>query len=155
MEQGVRDIVEPGRICFINYGEDYGKMVVVADIADQNRVLVDGLGTFPRVLMPLQRLTLTKLRIVILRGARTGTIAKVAKAYDLNAKWEKTPAAQKMNRFRLRAATTDLDRFRIMVARKQRSYAVRHLAAAGKSKKPVAAKVAAKKAPAAKGKGKK
>ena len=131
----MRDIVETGRVCFINYGEDYGKMVVVVDMADENRVLVDGFGHFPRVLYPLKRLTLTRLRLNLLRGARTSTVTKAAKAYDLTAKWEKTPAYQKLNRFRLRRATTDLDRFRIMINRKQRNYEVRKLTAARLGKK--------------------
>ena len=54
-------------------------MVVIADMAEYERVLVDGLKNFPRVLMPLRRLTLTKLRLPLLRGARTGTIVKAAK----------------------------------------------------------------------------
>ena len=125
--QGVRDIVEPGRVCYINYGEDYGKLVVIVDMADQNRVLVDGLKNFPRVLFPLRRLTLTRLRLPLLRGARTSTVAKAAKSFDLCAKWEKTPAYLKMRRFTLRSETTDLDRFRIMLNRKQRNYQVRKL----------------------------
>jgi len=69
--------VEPGRVCFINYGEDYGKMVVIVDFVDINRVMVDGMGQFPRVLYPLKRLTLTKLKVAnILKGARTGTLKK-------------------------------------------------------------------------------
>ena len=76
---GLRDYVEPGRVCFINYGEDYGKMVVIVDFVDINRVMVDGMGSFPRVFYPLKRLTLTKLKVAnILKGARTGTLKKEA-----------------------------------------------------------------------------
>jgi large subunit ribosomal protein L14e len=87
---GLLDFVEPGRVAFINYGEDSGKLVVIVDMVDINRVLVDGLEHFPRVLYPLKRLTLTRLRMKILRGARTGTLKKAAKEFDLTAKWEKT-----------------------------------------------------------------
>jgi len=77
IQVGLRDYVEPGRVCFINYGEDYGKMVVIVDFVDINRVMVDGMGQFPRVLYPLKRLTLTKLKVAnILKGARTGTLKK-------------------------------------------------------------------------------
>merc|ERR1712166_1467033 len=117
-------------------------------------ILVDGLKSFPRCIMPLKRLTLTKLRVPILRGARTSTLAKAAKAFDLTAKWEATPAWNKMNRFTLRSQTTDLDRFKIMINRKQRSYEVRKLAATKKTTKGKAAAPAKKAAPA-KGKGKK
>jgi hypothetical protein len=59
-------------------------------MVDMTRVLVDGLKDFPRVIYPLKRLTLTRLRMQILRGARTGTLAKAAKAFDLDTKWKAT-----------------------------------------------------------------
>jgi large subunit ribosomal protein L14e len=118
-------------------------------MVDSARVLVDGLKHFPRCIYPLSRLTLTRLRLPILRGCRTGTLEKAAKAFDLDTKFNATKAAQKLERARKRAATTDFDRFRIMVLRKQRSYGARHLGKGGKKAPP-------KKAAApAKGKGKK
>ena len=33
-----RRYVEIGRIAVINYGEEYGKLVVISDVVDQNRV---------------------------------------------------------------------------------------------------------------------
>jgi hypothetical protein len=30
--------VEIGRVALINYGEEYGKLVVISDVVDQNRV---------------------------------------------------------------------------------------------------------------------
>ena len=60
-----------------------------------------------------------------------------------------------MKRFTLRTQTTDLDRFKIMVNRKQRSYEVRKLACLKKSKAKVPAKVAAPAAKGGKAKGKK
>jgi len=98
-------------VAFINYGDDYGKLVVIVDMVDMNRVLVDGLGHFPRVMYPLRRLTLTRLRIPILRGARTGTLKKAAAKFELDKKWADTRACQKLERAKTRAATTDFDRF--------------------------------------------
>jgi ribosomal protein L14E/L6E/L27E len=89
---GVRDFVEAGRVCYINFGEDYGKLVTIVDFANDKTVMVDGNGSFPRVMYPLKRLTLTRLRVPILRGARTSTLAKAAKKFDLAAKWTKSPA---------------------------------------------------------------
>ena len=103
-------------------------------MVDNLRVLVDGLKHFPRVIYPLSRLTLTKLRIPILRGCRTGTLAKAAKTFDLDTKFNATQAAKKLDRANKRASTTDMDRFRIMVLRKQRSYGSKHLG----GKKPAA-----------------
>ena len=103
-------------------------MVVIADIVDVNRVLVDGLNNFPRVIYPLKRLNLTRLSLPVLRGARTGTLIKAAKAYDLDKKWKATPVYNKMERFNNRRKATDFDRFKIMVLRKQRSYQANILA---------------------------
>ena len=102
-------------------------MVVIVDILDNTRVLVDG-PKFPRVVYPLGRLQLTRLKVPVLRGARTGTLLKAAKKFELDKKWEATPAFKKMDKSKKRAALTDLDRFKVMVARKQRSYAVKKLA---------------------------
>uniref|UniRef100_A0A7S3IV46 Large ribosomal subunit protein eL14 domain-containing protein n=1 Tax=Strombidium inclinatum TaxID=197538 RepID=A0A7S3IV46_9SPIT len=125
---GLRDFVEPGRVCYINFGEDYGKLVVIADFVDMNRVLVDGLKNFPRVIYPLKRLTLTRMKLPVLRGAKTGTLVKAAKAFDLDKKWKDTKANQKMERFNKRKETTDFDRFKVMVLRRQKSYEAKKLA---------------------------
>ena len=97
-------------------------MVVIVDFVDYTKVMVDGLTNFPRVVYPLKRLTLTKMKLPLLRGARTGTVAKAAKAYDLDTKWKAQPTNKKMERFNKRKETTDFDRFKIMILRKQRSY---------------------------------
>jgi hypothetical protein len=105
----------------------------------------------------LSRLTCTKLALPILRGARTGTITKAAKKFDLDAKWKKTTVCQKMDRFAKRKSLTDYERFQVMVKRSQRSYMVQRLTAkfmgkkpAGKGKAAPAKAAPAKKAPAAK-----
>ena len=103
-------------------------MVIIVDMVDINRVLVDGAGNFPRCIYPIKRLTLTKLRMNVLRGARTGTLIKVAKTFGLEEKWAANAACKKIARYSARAATTDFDRFKVMIARKQRTYSVRKLA---------------------------
>ena len=37
--------VEIGRVAFVNYGEEYGKLVVIVDVIDQNRVIIYTLYT--------------------------------------------------------------------------------------------------------------
>ena len=85
------------------------------------------MGHFPRVSYPLRRLNLTRLRLPLLRGARSGTVTKAAKNFDLTAKWQATSAYKKMSRFSTRRTLTDMDRFRVMIARKTRSYQMRTL----------------------------
>lgn len=103
-------------------------MVTIVDFVNFTSVLVDGNGKFPRTIYPLKRLTLTRMRLPILRGCRTGTLAKAAKTFDLDTKWAACKAMQKMERFNKRKETTDFDRFKIMVLRKQRSYDVKKIA---------------------------
>ena len=70
-----KNFIQPGRVAYVNFGKDFGKVCVIVDIADSNRVLVDGPTTgFPRVLYPIKRLSLTSLKVKILKGARTGTV---------------------------------------------------------------------------------
>lgn len=83
-----------------------------------------------------------------MRGARTGTLIKAAKSYDLDAKWKKSPVCQKMERFTKRAQLTDFERFKVMVARGQRSFLVKRLTAKAMGKKATKGKAAPKAAPA-------
>ena len=129
-------------------------MVVIVDMVDINRVQVDGCGSFPRVLYPIKRLQLTKLCVPgVLRGCRTGTLKKLATAYKLDEKWAAQSAAKKMSRFAQRTQTTDLDRFRIMIARKNRAFKANQVAfKAMGGKSTTHKKEAAKPKVAAKGK---
>merc|ERR1712113_414916 len=133
-EMVYRTFVEAGRVAFINFGEDYGKLVVIVDFADQNRALIDG-ENFPRVLYPIKRLTLTKLVIPIQRGARSGTLQKAVEEFKLNEKWAATPTAKKLAMRETRVNLTDWERFKVMRNRKRRSYTVRKLVSKAISKK--------------------
>ena len=90
-------------------------------------MLVDGVD-FPRVIYPLKRLSLTKLSVKVLRGARTGTVLKAIKEADLQNKWEATPVAKKFAQRSTRQNLNDFERFSVMINRKRRSFAVRKLA---------------------------
>ena len=106
-------------------------------------MLVDG-AAFPRVLYPLRRLTLTKFTLPILRGARTGTVLKAAKAFDLEKKWATSSIAQKFAARQTRANLSDYDRFAVMINRKRRAFTVRQIAKGASGAKKVAAKKAKK-----------
>ena len=71
-----KNFIEPGRVVYVNFGNDFGKVAVIVDIVDSRRVLLDGPTTaFPRVQYPIKRLGLTNLLIKgVLKGARTGTV---------------------------------------------------------------------------------
>lgn len=116
-------------------------MVVIIDMLDINRVLIDSTdGKMPRVIYPLKRLTLTKLKVAkVQRGCRTGTLRKLNKANDVVTAFKKTPASVKMEKFTKRSNLTDFERFQVMVLRKQRSFKAGHPKAADKPKKKSAA----------------
>ena len=99
------------------------------------------------MIYPLKRLKLTRIKIPkILRGARTGTVAAAAKEFNLDEAWSKTIYAKRFDSEKKRKATTDFDRFKIMVLRKQRSFAAKtKKVKAGKSPAKAAPKAAPKK----------
>merc|ERR1719329_1874572 len=137
---GLGDFVEPGRVCYVNYGEDYGKLVVIVDMIDT----VD--KSLPRCIYPLRRLSLTKIKVdKVHRGCRTNTLAKKSKSKDILAEFKKTPVSVKMEKYKLRKNLSDFDRFKVMVLRKQRSYQRGHLNA--KIKKPAPKKKVEEKKP--------
>ncbi|CAM9571979.1 unnamed protein product [Sphacelaria rigidula] len=72
-------------------------------------------------MMPFKRLALTDFTVKIQRNARHGTIAKACKEADLIAKWEASSWAKKRAKKAKRASMTDFDRFKVMIARKQKS----------------------------------
>ncbi|KAK9996354.1 hypothetical protein SO802_021040 [Lithocarpus litseifolius] len=43
-----RRFVEIGRVALVNYGKEYGRLVVIVDVVDQNRALVDALDMVRR-----------------------------------------------------------------------------------------------------------
>jgi len=124
-----RNFVQPGRVVYVNFGKDFGKVAVIVEIVDSNRVLVDGPTTnFPRTIYPLKRLGLTSIKLPILKGARTATLKAAAEKINLKQKWENTPIAKKIALRAKRASLTDFDRFKVMISRKNRSFKLRQLA---------------------------
>jgi len=120
--------VEPGRLALITYGPCAGKMCTVIDIVDQKRVVVDGPESVTGVrrhMMPVKRLSLTDFSSKIPRGAREKTLKKALGAGEVMKKWSETAWAKKLAAKKVRAEMTDFDRFKLMVARKKRSAAVK------------------------------
>ena len=114
--------VEVGRVVLINYGPDSGKLATIIDIVDQNKCLIDGPNTgVVRQVIPYTRIALTDLTVKIQRNARQKTLIKAWEDGDTLNKWESSSWAKKLSAKKKRAAMTDFDRFKCMVARKQKS----------------------------------
>ena len=116
--------VEVGRVVLINYGPDEGKLATIIDIVDQNKCLIDGpadITGVTRQVIPFKRVALTDLVAKIQLNAREKTLKKAWAEGDIMAKWEATSWAKKLSSRKKRASLSDFDRFKVMVARKQKS----------------------------------
>ena len=170
--------VEVGRVCMINYGDLEGKLCVIIDLVDHNKVrvfpsatpsrddaatmlapahllpptqhhllhaiyqqrqrspppphtlishlylqvLIDGpqsVTTIHRQMISIKRLMLTDIVVDITPEATTAELVTAMTA--ALPQWEATSYAKKRARSAARAETTDFDRFKIMIARKQKA----------------------------------
>merc|ERR1719240_548692 len=76
-------------------------------------------------MMPVKRLSLTDLKTTIPRGAREKTLKLALEKDGILAKWAETSWAKKLKAKGARAEMNDFQRFKLMVARKKRSAAVK------------------------------
>ncbi len=116
--------VELGRVALVNLKADklYGKLVVIVDLVDQNRVLVDAPG-IKRCIINLKRLAITPIKLdtgrcpdaAALEAAHKGAVAEFAAS-----KW-----GQKIAKQGARKALNDFDRFKVAIARSKRSAIVK------------------------------
>ena len=121
---GLRDYAQAGKVAFINFCDLYGKLLAKFDFLHAQRVLADGLKNFPRVLYPLKRLKITHIMLLkVLSGART--VAVAAKEFNLDDGQSKTSYAKLFDTVKERSAASDFHHFKIMVLRKQRSFAAK------------------------------
>ncbi|KAJ8899373.1 hypothetical protein K2173_018347 [Erythroxylum novogranatense] len=116
--------VEIGRVALVNYGKDYGKLVVIVDVVDQNRALVDA-PDMVRSQMNLKRLSLTDIKIDIKRVAKKKTLVEAMEKADVKNKWENSSWGRKLIVRKRRASLNDFDRFKLMLAKIKRGGIIR------------------------------
>ncbi|KAK1284199.1 60S ribosomal protein L14-2 [Acorus calamus] len=116
--------VEIGRVALVNYGKDYGRLVVIVDVIDQNRALVDAPDVV-RGQMNFKRLHLTDIKIDIPRTPKKKSLIKAMEEADVKNKWENSSWGRKLIVQKRRAALTDFDRFKVMLAKIKRGGAIR------------------------------
>ncbi|KAL6563801.1 60S ribosomal protein L14B [Orobanche gracilis] len=132
--------VEIGRVALVNYGKDYGKLVVIVDVIDQNRVIMTmTVGDFisrvksalvdapdmVRSQMNFKRLSLTDIKIDIKRVPKKKALIAAMEAADVKGKWEKSSWGRKLIVQKRRAALNDFDRFKLMLAKIKKAGVVR------------------------------
>lgn len=116
--------VEVGRVVLINYGPDEGKLATIVDIVDSNKCLIDGpsnLTGVSRQVISFSRIALTDLTVKVSLNARQKSLTAAWKEADTQNKWDASSWAKKLSAKKKRATLNDFDRFKVMVAKKQRS----------------------------------
>eukprot|EP00388_Colpodella_angusta_P008938 GDKJ01024102.1.p2 GENE.GDKJ01024102.1~~GDKJ01024102.1.p2 ORF type:complete len:133 (-),score=37.48 GDKJ01024102.1:71-469(-) len=119
-EMSFSRFVEAGRVVRVTYGADADKAAVIADILDQNRVLIDG-PHIERQLINTKRIALTDIVLPIQRGARSATVKKAYAVEDIDGKLAATATGKKLAARVVKANLSDFDRFKLMVAKKHRA----------------------------------
>ncbi|URE38875.1 ribosomal protein [Musa troglodytarum] len=143
--------VEIGRVALVNYGKEYGRLVVIVDVIDQNRLaiastkLVKHFGAMAittscnvptpwalvdapdmvRGQMNFKRLSLTDIKIDIPRVPKKKTLIGAMEAADVKNKWEKSSWGRKLIVQKRRASLNDFDRFKVMLAKIKRGGGIR------------------------------
>ena len=111
--------VEVGRIAYINYGPDFGKLCTIVDIVDGRRVLIDGPTTgVKRQQISVARLYLTNYVTPLERGAKSPEVAEAYKAGEIDNKWKESAWAKKLAARAEKAAMNDFSRFKARYAKK-------------------------------------
>jgi len=114
--------VERGRVAVINYGEQAGKLCVIVDVVDQNRVLIDGPKTItgiPRQQYNLKRLALTKFKINIPKGARLKTLVREFRSSNIMQRFQNSSWGRKLTARETKQNLSDFGRFKVMIAQKK------------------------------------
>ncbi len=116
--------VQIGSVAFINYGPHHGKLVVIVDIIDSNRVrtnsffyllfqaiVSDPKGTLDRQTINLDWIQLTKYRLPIARGQHLKTIRQAFEKAEVAKKFAESHWGKKIANGEKKASLKDFDRF--------------------------------------------
>merc|ERR1719484_353968 len=96
-------LVEVGRVCMVNYGKDYGRLVVVVDIVDQAYALVEAPGQ-QREKTLYKRLSITPFVVDIPRGCTKAELKKAVDASGAFGKFAESKWGKKLSARKARAA---------------------------------------------------
>ena len=146
-ESNFKRFVEVGRVVLLNSGPSSGRIAVIAEIIDHNRVrspfllplyphlthplpftqaIIDGPSTsVPRQSFPFKHLTLTPLTVTLPRAAGTAVVLKSLTKEGTVEKWNASKWAQKREAALKRKGLSDFERFKVMVQKRQRRDVVR------------------------------
>merc|ERR1712187_521949 len=109
-------LVEVGRVAMINYGKDYGKLVVIVDIVDQSRALCDS-PDMVRKPIYFKRLAITEFKIDIPKTPGKKELVKSLSDSGVFEKFTKTAWGKKLAARNEKASLCDFGRFKKMIAK--------------------------------------
>jgi large subunit ribosomal protein L14e len=113
--------VEVGRVAFINYGSLAGKLVVIVDILNTSRVLVDGPTTgVRRQEISISRLQLVEHVVNIPRGVKRQALKKAVEEFGLEKKFGESAWGRRLATRAKRRQLSDFDRFKVKVLKQKR-----------------------------------
>jgi len=118
-----KKFVEVGRVAMLGgEGKDQGKIAVIVNVIDQNRVLIDGpTSGVLRQAYPIRQLQLTPIAVKFPFNAPTRIVRAELVANKVDETWAKSTWAKRMVVKAKRAGLTDLDRFKLRKAKSARN----------------------------------
>ncbi|CAF1538575.1 unnamed protein product [Rotaria magnacalcarata] len=120
-------LVQVGRVAYVAFGPETGKLCCITNIIDQTRVLVDGPSSHvSRQALNIKSLHLTKYVLKLLPGARSKTVKKLWDSHDINKKWQESRWCKKIQAKHLRSKMTDFDRYKLVNAKQAFNRIVNH-----------------------------
>lgn len=116
-----------GRVVYINYGALSGKIAIVVDIVNENKVVIDGPTlNVCRQVISTKRLTLTKFCLGEYKMSCTrGDLKKMIESFDLLKRFSSCGIGKRLAQQERRRNLTDFERFKVLVLRRKLSRAVR------------------------------
>jgi len=119
---GYTRFVEVGRVACINYGANNGKLCTIVDIVSGTRAYVDGpTSGIKRQIISYNQLALTDLKVDIKRGCNTEDLKAALESDGTDEKFANSAWGKKIANKKKRAALTDFERYKVMVARQKRA----------------------------------
>ena len=120
-------LMEIGRVVYINYGPLVGKLAVVLELINKNRVIISGPGLgVPRSVITIRRIELTKFKIPNVQyGVKEGELKKAIDSFKLLERFNKSSRGQKILNSHKRSQLGDFDRFKVTILKRKLAKASR------------------------------
>lgn len=101
-----------GRVVFINYGPEQGRLAVIVDVLDNKRGIVVGPSTgVAKQQIPFTRLLLTEFVLNVHRNEKTKKVQEEFDKEEILKKWNESTHGQRTAKKLRRATLTDFERF--------------------------------------------